>query len=1447
MIRPTQEAPRVIRKSPDPELFNRFSFDAMRNWVNARFGFVKDPERSVGLQADYARRMAENDQIHIGGEVWIIKRIIKGADTDIQIENTKSRRIESVASLELVRMEHPDELPPKPPVIVIPPPLPPGETEVPPPIPPTGRTPVAGGTTRRQPTGPVKDVTLDFGVADISDSFGENVSDAEAERTHVEKGEAGFWKKVFKHNIFREKYRQGGLNELCQEALNEEDAFAGRVSERGSIAKATGAVIDRLLDERKEFLHSEGEHGERRRYFGETEEELVVKRELEALVREYAANPEMDKAELKERKSAIFAKMNRLAGEAKGRGKMFADNLDRLVENVRQQASAAGGIENLNIDLKIVVGKMLLGARTEREKGMIDQALEKLERWGVDNNHIGGTLAIFRNPLAVALGTAAGALALGARMGLSNIVTKAFSFGASAVLSGVYAGWQEKGRQNEERALDARQRAVGKKSRNDETPEERVQREIQLQRKLAETPWYQPWDRKNIKKELEDIKNNVAVQPRRAEMEQFLINTRTSKELIEVATSYLDANGVDKLGNPKYELKEFVPIFEATDILADIDARVRLSDSLRRDFITYSGIAEAELERKELDNIRCYLKAGLRARYDNDNRTISDQEIDKTQFKTFQEYFDAFYKLRADDLYGKDSKARNQDALFAKHAGGKAMEVGVTTAVVGGTVGLAFHEITALITGSDTVIGSAARWLADYFNHPPTIPVGPTHVEMIAGAAFTVPGGTSLTLQPNGSISWIDDATHRVLAGGMHLDSAGHLDAASLAKMSAVGGNVVVLDLSNTVHSTTTTTEGVTDWLNSHKSVVTEVDRLHIGNNTPMPDVDFNEKLFHLGGIHGTGLDAHGNGILTFAHMTPGGSFHGAIDINPAADLAAGKIRVLITLNDAHGAHSVVVMPEPNGDIIIPKGSDLFDTAFKVANGKLVPIARYIEVAVADGHTTSGVPHFNILATIEGNGITDGVTSTALDHVIVQPASHISGSSAQVPVALHSPDVAIPLVPIEVLEPMKRGKKGTSGPGYGYGYEGRDYGLLAREKYRERLVGGLKNNPEYNTAEHENELISEYLSLQAPEYIADLESIAGESENMKKTVDIVITLPAYGEGKNIEATIRNYAKMKDRERFEIVIFENHPRSKNRDNTSGVVARMKNEFPDLNIILLYKEFDEKEPIGRIRKYLVDSVLLRKQKAGIRHSISIVSNDADLEDISPNYARDVGDAFANNTELDALAARWDFPEETYKKFPLLHASQRLWHYLDITMRHNFMKSPELIGRNSAFRAGTYAAIGGYNETSQLAEDLEIGWMIKEARHYDSDRITYSNKARLVSNPRRAVVKMLSGGRLVQQYGDFHVNEDVRSAPLDSLLDVKRDFDVAEFSSEVQAIYNHYSAWAKSKGGWVPDDVIEKSFSRAMRFLGVKYTIDSSGTVKLTDTTKLTNGLNMYNIQE
>lgn len=454
--------------------------------------------------------------------------------------------------------------------------------------------------------------------------------------------------------------------------------------------------------------------------------------------------------------------------------------------------------------------------------------------------------------------------------------------------------------------------------------------------------------------------------------------------------------------------------------------------------------------------------------------------------------------------------------------------------------------------------------------------------------------------------------------------------------------------------------------------------------------------------------------------------------------------------------------------------------------------------------------------------------------------------------AERAPIPKIPFFPIPIIyrNPLEPGVlaripdlSSVTGGYYGYGYEGESsVGLLDRSTYRNRYDDRIRNQKDIDLSQNDSAIISAYIERQDPAYLAELRSLIESMEPMDKNTKLVITLPAYHEGSKIRQTLDRYAQMEHPEQFEIVIFENHPKNRERDNTLEEIIAFKKDHPALRVNHFYKMFDQKPTIGQVRKYLVDAVLLQKQAAGKNESIAIVSNDADLIDINKQYATNIIQAFESDPKVDALAGKWDFPSEAYEKMPLLHTSERLWQYFDIAFRKYYLKSPELIGRNSAYRSGIYAAVGGYNEKAQLGEDLEMGWLIKDARGYDVNRVKYLNTAWLVSNPRRAVVKLASGGNLIQQYGDFHVNEEVRRAPLEELLEKKQDFNPDEFKNEVQAIYDHYARWRKSAGGWIEDQYFNKSFDRAMGFMGITYHLDN-GKVILDDLTKLQEGLQKF----
>ncbi|MFC1640797.1 glycosyltransferase, partial [Patescibacteria group bacterium] len=863
--------------------------------------------------------------------------------------------------------------------------------------------------------------------------------------------------------------------------------------------------------------------------------------------------------------------------------------------------------------------------------------------------------------------------------------------------------------------------------------------------------------------------------------------------------------------------------------LAEIEARIQISDQEKLDLIRYSNPDNIEAERLELDILRAQAKVDLR-------NMVAARSGGNIGFMTFDEFVDSTRATRVDAIINGDEGIEERNERFSRMKTGKVAKAAVKGAVTGLVIGVTFQEIAAFFNEGQT---GFVEQLVDQeagLSQPPaesitvleqlrrTITgegefIGPSpdniHTVTLNGHEFDLPKEAEFLANPDGTTSLVrvdgDGNIVRTLVDNVTQNADGTVTDESMAALEAAGGGAGFAVVKSPVEGirTETITETPKDFVAQNDSAFSRIKRiLWYDNDTPKPVFDKNELRLDLG------KDANGNIVFSAARMTPDGSSAGPFSVDAQQAAGDGKLKMLLSLSEGTQNTVVEVPIDAAGNAVIDPASDIGKTFFGVnAQGNTEFLGRFAEVAE---HYPSGpdLERVRILATAEGAGISSFTRTIETPFVDIDTATLVGIPSDPI----IDPPPIIPIFGRRPLEPVAYQEVTDRGIGY-YG-GGVELGLLDRERYQERYDQRLIENRDLDLSGDDSEIVNSYLERQNDAYIAELRDMVAGQPPMAESVEVSISVPAYQEGANMEKTIRNYAKLKNRGRFELVILENHHSDTERDETGEVIERMKAEFPDMNIVHLYKKFDEKPNIGNVRKYLADSILLRKQQAEKTSSIAIVSNDADLEDISENYANSIADSFRDNKRADALGAKWDYPESAFRQFPLFHASQRLWHFTDIAFRHKYLKSPELIGRNSAFRSGAYAAIGGYNEGATVAEDLEIGWLIKDARGYDADRVVYKNSAWLVSNPRRALTTMASGQPITAQYGDFHVNEDVRKAPLQDLLSENRDFSEDEFKKEIQAIYDYYSQWRSSKGGHVEDSYIFASFARAMDFLGVTY---------------------------
>ncbi|KKW30459.1 MAG: hypothetical protein UY72_C0012G0004 [Candidatus Uhrbacteria bacterium GW2011_GWD2_52_7] len=896
------------------------------------------------------------------------------------------------------------------------------EVIVEPPVPPSGSgedSPLTGKNNVQdvvmegdggKPKTPGKKDTFraQVGAADISEEIENRARDIAEEKMTREKeqltGFSGWLSKTFKHNYGREIYRQIEIRKAREAILREGSLYAGSAAARDAHNKATNAIVDRIVQDYEEFIHKDA--GEKREKFAgretETAQEKAIKDRLTNIIKAYAADPSMSREDVEDAKKRIFhdaAKLKKTGGD----GRMYADNVTEIAERLREHAAHAGGLANVDLDLDFTIAKAKLGARTEREGNKVDWALEKMRKLS------GGFLSdALSNEIAVAVGAVYAVSAFGGQRIASSTLASWATFGASAGLAGVVAGYKEKSRMNRERILHERQRAVGSEIQVKEgmTDNEREAKRIELLKQIEKAKW--PFGRKSaLKKELADLDRS----PRRLEMEQHLREKVSAVDMTTLAIAMLvDNAGAERLANidkkslsgvasGEIVLRENTPeaYAAASSLLAEIEARIRLSNTKGVDLLSYSDVTEVEAERRDLDYARALLKAVMRRAYD------SVDGIDRTAYPTFDAYLEKLRKDSEVTLYGEKSMNVKKDKAFNKLATKKALWTG------------------AKVTVGAMVIGGAVHEAAAFFGNggPEIDPMGVSHSDGASGGEFVLPEGVNLEQLADGSSRMVA-ADGSVIADGLHTPG-GVFDAASEAKLNALGihphDTMITIEHPVTVERSFT----IPEWLGASADVVHAKRDLWYGNDTKV--FDLNELKLWWGGSEQIGTNAHGDYVMSMSHMKPDWSFNTPESVDPFSALHEGKLKLLLSLTEGTQNRPVELDIDVDGNIVIPKDSDIAKTLFRLDDGKPVFLGRFAEIAEVRGIDPDGRVHYGILATHEGKGVTGMIDGTiTINESIDKPVTEFDFEN--------KPNLP-PLVPIPVswrtpLEPMGK-RKGVVG------------------------------------------------------------------------------------------------------------------------------------------------------------------------------------------------------------------------------------------------------------------------------------------------------------------------------------------------------------------------------------------------------------------------------------
>lgn len=854
-------------------------------------------------------------------------------------------------------------------------------------------------------------VRLRGGRMDATQRLATLEEDLGADLMHKEKREKdSFAANMFQYGMFESVSHRLATNREKRRVLGDESLLYGNGLSAADVVAERQALFDAACLKEPTLGEMAGKGGEGNRKFGDHPDEKIVKDKFMALLREYAGGePPMDDESFKIRKNVIFKEMEDMATDVKGGGEMFVENGLEMAKQVRIAAEAAGGIENLNIDLELIVGRAKIGAQTERQRNVVDRTLDLLNQQGKIGGVLAGVGRYFNNELsvAVAVATSVGVLTRGVGVRMAALG----SAGASMLVTGAFSASKERGKLEQQMARHDRRLAEGLEVSQEEVAQ--LTAEIAaLKEELKTVPRWNLVKRSKLQAEIQE--KSEKADPRAVKLHEFAVVGVSARELTGRMSAAVEGG----------KLRPGLTVAEGTALLGQIDSRMALGKKDQIDYVSFSE-GKSSSEKLALEKTRIVLKHALREAF------AADTTIDKTKFRTFDDYYakthDLFNPPEESELGVEQKKRKEAEKKLATWVDRQAFKRGVTTMAVGATLGAMFgialqefegvmsHGVTGVVDvlrgnheagASTTLLPTPLKWLENYLGHgAPTMPTGPSHLENIGGRDFHLPAGTEILHRPDGTDALVNLATGKDIVPNLKIHD-GIFDPSSLYHLEHAGIHVNTVDQLVSAGTTSTKTEGVMDWIHNHMDAVRHVHRDGWADNDTAK-FDLNELLLQtMKDSHGqnTWLDANGDVVIDVTKMFPGGSFHGLEHFDPTQAIAEGKLHILMSMTKGSAGTPVDLVVNSHGQLVIDHTSDAFKTFFPTVNGHTEYVGQYLEVAVSKGVDAAGVEHVEVLATHIGKGVAKGMTTVdvapVIHHVttlVMPPAEHLPDGSVEWP------------------------------------------------------------------------------------------------------------------------------------------------------------------------------------------------------------------------------------------------------------------------------------------------------------------------------------------------------------------------------------------------------------------------------------------------------------------
>ena len=1217
------------------------------------------------------------------------------------------------------------------------------------------------------------------------------------------KGE--FWKragqKIWKHGLWRDYYRNKEIAKAREKILQTGNVFAGEGKDQAAHDKFVKDVMEQFASEYEEVVHTDA--GEKRLINEEITNEQEVKSAVKKLIIEYATGRINNEA-FKEEEARIFSGLKADTDGKQLRKRedvMHASNLEAIAEQVKEAMRVGEFLEDEDFDIDLVYGKSKAGVRTEAKFSRAEALAERLSHTKI------GAL-VNETTIAAALSVAS-SIGLKATQSGASFAAKILPFIGTAAVSSGFAKLREGKKVEEERRQHAREMARGEK--------------------------FDP--------------NKME---RRKEMEESRYQTQSAQELIN---NLIQSNSalIEHAADLTPEI-----LTQTLTALADVEAKIRLSDRRNIDLISYSDTTNVVEERKNLDIEKAKMKVALRKLFESGKFSAPGAlDIDTLRARDFESYFDFLTTTQENMLIAEEGGINAKDRIFNKMKSKRSWKAARTAFASGLIIGTTMQEIMALGTDQVGIVedifhhnvnviygGSAITEAGSHhltgltqLRHifqdgtPAISGTGVLH-EAFTGSHIKLPDGASMIHNADGSYNLISGG--RTIAEHLTTNPDGTFtpDAQNILHNSGV--NIDNHLVGGTVQQHITPNE----YINNHSGQTHEMHRSWYDNNTKA--FEENELRTNWGGEHGTGINAEGNYVLDVSHMTPGGSFHDGLSANAQELMKEGKLKMLISLSSETQNQVFEVPISPNGQIIVDAHSEIGKIAFANTGGHAQFLGRFGEIGQDMGDN-----HFRMLSTLEGPGVTD-ITDT----ITTSTPETILGIPSVVDTYNLPP--FIPLFPRTPLEKLGMIEVAPYYMNYNAAISPKEE-LAQFEKNRSKT---LKENPKAKL-DHYKE-IDAYLSKLDSKYRDRIQKLADQTVKMEKECKLSICIPVAGhqEGGQIYESLQNYTyQLAKKENFEITLFVNHPekdqngKTLNATETLNEIERFKKDYPEIRLRVMYEALpNEEAKIGKIRKLLADATLLRQHDRGENApDLIMLSNDADNKGVDTRYVQTFLDKFENNPQADAMLGQLDWDPESYQKYPAIHIGTRLFQYLSVIGRR---RSGGMVssGANSAYRSSIYAGIGGYMDDLQGGEDVAVGRAIIAARGGDKSSLTFAGVGtRLFTSSRRAIDALNSGLSPVEQWnkGFSAFDDEIRKLTMKEGGEI--NYEDKETIKKLKESFEYVIN--RTLNEWERGEKLGKNapyYKKALGWIGIKYTLDNKGDVVITDMASLIEGLKKYKIE-